>query len=227
MSTEIQIALEPGQGAVSQSISSDSLTNSFKHIAMLASSPEFRTVFAILDEISRQREEINIKEEELTKVRSELRDQEEKKGVAINEMFAANEAEKFKQKEIIAQVETMRKEIEEKENVITEQSEERESLRSEVKTLQSAYSREANKVARHIRDINVLQESLEERKATIDEMKTAGSNLKATLSSAKKKNKELEHEKTSLNETLQADRARLQKLESFTIKNSEVDEDSM
>lgn len=129
MSTENQVPFEQDQGTTPQTINNDTLRDSSKHIAMLVSSREFHIVSAIVDEIALQREEICAKDEELTEVRNELSDQEEKKRVAINEMFAVNEEERAKQKETIKQMDILQRTIEEKDKALTEHSKHRESLR--------------------------------------------------------------------------------------------------
>lgn len=58
-------------------------------------------------------------------------------------------------------------------------------------------------------------------------MKTAGSSLKSMLSSVQQKMEELEAEKLSLDKELQASQGRLQNLESFTIQQLELDDNSM
>lgn len=56
-------------------------------------------------------------------------------------------------------------------------------------------------------------------------MKTAGSKLKSTLSSEKKKSGELEAANASMSTELQAVRVRIQKLDDFIVQCSDIDGD--
>jgi septal ring factor EnvC (AmiA/AmiB activator) len=86
---------------------------------------------------------------------------------------------------------------------------------------------ELGNVSQSAKDISTLQQNLKEKEKTIDKMKAAGSSFKSTLSSAQQKMKELEAEKVSLNKKPQASHGRLQKFESFTVQQLELDENSM
>jgi hypothetical protein len=58
----------------------------------------------------------------------------------------------------------------------------------------------------------------------IDQMKTAGSKLKSVLSSEQKKNGELEAANASMSTELQAVRARIQRMDDFTVQFSDIDD---
>jgi predicted nucleic acid-binding Zn-ribbon protein len=93
--------------------------------------------------------------------------------------------------------------------------------------LKSLYSLEVDKVSQSAKVISTLEQNLKEKEKTIDKMRAAGSNLKSILFSEQQKTEELEAEKVSLGKELEASRGRLQTLESFTVQQLELDENSM
>ena len=154
-------------------------------------------------------------------------DLEERKRVTIEEMFAANEGEKAKQKDSLDRVESLCASVNQKDKRLAEYSKEVQGLRQQVDSIKSSYSLELDKVSQSAKDISTLQQNLKEKDKTIDRMKAAGSSLKSMFSSAQKKIEELEAEKASLDQALQASQGQLQTLESFTIQQLELDENSM
>lgn len=211
----------------SSSFNGDGLQSFFKQFAVLASNPESQAASVIFEEIDQQREQIHAKDEELKKAQNEIVNLKETKRVAIGEMFAANESEKAKQKETLNLVESLRASNAQKDKTLAENSKQLQGLRQQIDSLKSSYSLEVDKVSQSAKDISTLQQNLKEKEKTIDKLKAAGSNLKSMLSLEKQKTEELEAEKVLLVRELGASRGRLQTLESFTVQQLELDENSM
>lgn len=227
MSPSTQSPSNASQCVAPSSVDSDGLKKFLKLVSMLASSPESQTMSAILGEIAYQREQVHARDKELKKAQDQVLDLEERKRVTIEEMFAANEGEKAKQKDALDRVESLRASVNQKDKRLAEYSKEVQGLRQQVDSIKSSYSLELDKVSQSAKDISTLQQNLEEKDKTIDRMKAAGSSLKSMFSSAQKKIEELEAEKACLDQALQASQGQLQTLQSFTVQQLELDENSM
>lgn len=142
-------------------------------------------------------------------------------------MFAANESEKTKQKEALDRVESLSASNTQKDKSLTESSKQLQGLRQQIDSLKSSYSLEVGKVSQSAKVISTLEQNLKEKEKTIDKMRAAGSNLKSMLLSEQQKTEELEAEKVSLGKELEESRGRLQTLESFTVQQLELDENSI
>ncbi|KOS39559.1 hypothetical protein ACN38_g9619 [Penicillium nordicum] len=206
---------------------SDILQSFLKQVTVLATSPESQATSVMFEEINHQRQQMHTRDEELKKAQNEILDLKMRKRVAIEEMFAANETEKAKQKEALDRVESLCASVDQKDKSLTEYSKQIQGLCQKVDSLKSSYSLELGKVSQSAKDISAFQQNLEEKEKTIEKMKTAGSSLKSMLSSKQQKIEELEAEKASLDKELQASQGRLQNLESFTVQQLELDENSM
>lgn len=220
-------SLNSGKHDSPTAVNSGSLEGFFKHISALASSSESQIASAMLGEISKLREKIHTQDEELKKVQNEVLDIKERKRIAIEEMFAANEGEKAKQKDSASQIKSLRATVDEREDKIAEYSKKLLGAEQQIADLKLAHSREVAKVSQSVTDISTLQNSLKEKDKTIDKMKTAGSNLKSMLSSEQRKKEELEVANVSMNKDLKAVKSRLQRLEAFCVQYSAIDEKSM
>ncbi|KAJ5827289.1 hypothetical protein N7447_004052 [Penicillium robsamsonii] len=204
-----------------------SLDGFFKHIHALASSSETQIASAMHSEISKLRKEINVRDGELKKVQNEVLDIKERKRVAIEEMFAANESEKAKQKDLAAQIKSLYATVDEKEDNIKEYSTKLRGAEQQIADLKSANSQKAAKVSQSATQINTLENNLKEKEKTIDKMKTAGSSLRSMFSSEQKKKEELEAANVTMSKELKAVKSRLERLESFFVQHSAVEEKSM
>ncbi|KAI3127996.1 hypothetical protein CBS147325_9942 [Penicillium roqueforti] len=103
-SSSVQSHSSASQYVAPSTFNSDSLQSFLKKVSALASSPESQAASAMIEEFGHQREQVHARNEELKKAQNEILDLKERKRVAIEEMFAANESEKAKQKEALDQV---------------------------------------------------------------------------------------------------------------------------
>lgn len=226
-SSTIRSHSSSSQHVAPSTFKSDSLQSFLKQVNTLASSPESQAVSAMVKEFSDERQKVHARNEELKKAQNEILDLKERKRVAIEEMFAANERVKAKQKEALDQVDTLDALTKQKDQTLTECSKQVQELRQQMNSLKSSYSLELGKVSQSAKDISTLEQNLKEKDKIIDKMKTAGSSLKTTLLSTQQKMEELKAEKATLSKELQTSQGQLRNLESFTVPQLELDESSM
>ncbi|CAI7621460.1 unnamed protein product [Penicillium palitans] len=224
MSSIDSSSLESGKHDSLPLVNSGSLENFIKYMGILASSSESQFASAVLGEISQQREQNHLQDEELKKLRSEILDIKETKRTTIEDMFVANENEKAKQRDFSTQIESLRATVDEKESKISEFSKNLRTLQQKITKLESDLSQGVAKVSQSANDISTLQANLKEKDKMVDQMKAAGSKLKSMLSSEQEKNKELAAANASMNTELQAAKANMQRLEGFPIQSSDIDE---
>ncbi|KAJ5678993.1 hypothetical protein N7462_007237 [Penicillium macrosclerotiorum] len=126
-----------------------------------------------------------------------------------------------------AQIESLRAKIKEKEDRVAEYSKQVAGAQRQIENLKSVYAQEASKVSQSAKDISTLQGNLKEKDKTIDMLKSTDSKTKSMLLSEQKKNKDLDDAHSLRGKELKQTKARLEKLESFVVRNSEVDEDTV
>ncbi|CAG8261520.1 unnamed protein product [Penicillium salamii] len=205
-------------------VNSGSLEGFIKYMGILASSAESQFASNVLDEIAQQREKNFSQEKELTNLRREILDIKETKRTTIEDMFAANENERAKQRDAATQIESLRATVNEKESMIAKYCRDSGALQQKIAKLESTVSQEGAKVSQFVKDISTLQASLKEKDKMLDQMKTAGSKLKSMLLSEQKKNEDLEAASASMNTELRTAKANLQRLKEVPVPSSEIDE---
>jgi hypothetical protein len=119
-SSSIQSHSSASQYVAPSTFNSDSLQSFLKQVSALASSPESQAASVMMEEFGHQREQVYVRNEELKKAQNEILDLKERKRVAVEEMFAANESEKAKQKEALNQVDSLYALVKQKEQSLTE-----------------------------------------------------------------------------------------------------------
>ncbi|KAJ5988262.1 hypothetical protein N7481_003472 [Penicillium waksmanii] len=202
-----------------------SLEGFIKYLGILASSPKSQFASAVLGEIAQQRKQIHFQEEDLKRLQQDILHIKKTKETTIDDMFAANEKERARQKDSATQIESLRATVHEREIKIAELTRNVESLQKEIGDLKSTCAQETAKLSQSAKDITMLQNNSKDKDKTIDQMKTAGSKLKSMLSSEQKKSGELEAANASMSIELQAVRAHAQKLDDFTVQSSDIDDD--
>lgn len=207
-------SLKSGESDTPPLANTGSLEGFIKYLSILASSPDSQFAATVLGEITKQREQIQSQDEELKENK-----------ITINGMFKANQDEKSKQQDSASQIESLRATVHKKEIEIAGYSTKLGSLQQEIVNLKATCSQEAAKVSQSVKDITTLQKNSKEKDKTIDQMKTAGSKLKLTLSAEQQKSKELEAANASMRTELQEIRDRIQKMEDFTVQCSDIDDD--
>ncbi|KAJ5885203.1 hypothetical protein N7495_009713 [Penicillium taxi] len=227
MSSSIQSPSSASQYGDPLSINTDSLRGFLSQLNALTSSPESQTASNMLQEIDHQRERVHSQDEELMKAQKEILNLKERKRVTIEEMFAANESVKAKEKEALDCLESLRVSVIQKDKTLNDYSKQIQGLRQQIDSLKSSYALEHDKVSQSVKEISTLQQSLKEKEKTIDNINIAGLSLKSMLSLTQKKKEELEAEKVSLNKELQSSQGRLQKIESFAVQQLKLDEISI
>jgi hypothetical protein len=111
-----------------------------KYMGILASSSESQFASNMLDEITQQREQNHSQDKELKSLRREILDIKETKRTTIEDMFAANENEKAKQRDSATQIESLRATVDEKESMIADYSKNSGALQQKIAKLESIVS---------------------------------------------------------------------------------------
>lgn len=130
MSSSTQSPSNASQCVTPSSVDSDGLRKFLKLVNMLASSPESQTVSTMLEEIVHQHEQVHARDEELKKAQDQVLELEERNRVAIEKMFAANESEKAKQKDVPDRIESLCASVNQKDKRLTEYYKEVQGLAS-------------------------------------------------------------------------------------------------
>ncbi|KAL4993358.1 hypothetical protein BDV10DRAFT_190075 [Aspergillus recurvatus] len=133
MSSEDKTPHIPARGVIAPSVDVDSITGAVKHIISLASSSETRIVSVIVDEINHLRGHVKEKEDELTKLRNMVRQQEEHKTIAVNEMFSVMETEKARAGQLDAKIGSLQESMTKKDKDLKEKDEQVKTLKQETK----------------------------------------------------------------------------------------------
>ncbi|KAL4985740.1 hypothetical protein BDW68DRAFT_198592 [Aspergillus falconensis] len=149
------------------------------------------------------------------------------KETAINEMFEVNEAQKSKQKETAQEIDSLKKLVQEGKDNIAEMLRKIRDSEDRYKKLHAAHARVQSDLKTAQGDIDGLQNKVKEKDVLIDRIKTSHSENQKHLKAAEDKAKEVAKERLVLNKSLQATKARLDKIEGYAIQHSNCDEDSL
>ena len=161
----------------------------------------------------------------MNRLRKEILDIKEKRITTIEDISTTNENEKAKQRDSATYIENLQADCQ-------RQGEQNcRSIRKilgntqhKITKLESTCSQEIAEVSQSAKDITALQINLKEKDKRIDQLKTAGSKLKLLLSSEQKKSKDLEADNASMSTEIKALKAHFQKLDSFALQSSDIDE---
>jgi myosin heavy subunit len=182
-------------------------------VKALSQDKTYKGAYAVFDEHSRLRKEIQTRDEDLRNVKEMVA----KKEVAVEEMFEANRKESQKHAEVKQQIDTLEKKIKEREEMITNQKKAVEDLNQKVHKLENTVKENKDKVVQANKDIDVLQERLKGKDVEIDTLKTAGSKMKRAYEALNAKAKGLEVAKEALDQQIQKNSARVKELEGYAI----------
>ncbi|PIG82396.1 hypothetical protein AARAC_007943 [Aspergillus arachidicola] len=199
----------------------------FTQLKTVASTTEFNAILEVYDENDKLLGQLKSKDGEIASLNNKINDEKERKRIALDETFKVNEEERTRHKETKGVVQALRTAISEKDTCISERNKKVDELGRQVKKLQSDNAKEREKVALAQKEINGLQQSIQDKEATIDKMKKAGADLKDKLASTKQRVKELEDEATGLKGSLATTEASLRKLKGYATGYSDVTEDSV
>ncbi|KAL4926588.1 uncharacterized protein BDV17DRAFT_293384 [Aspergillus undulatus] len=149
------------------------------------------------------------------------------KEIAINEMFKVNEAQTAKQKETASEIESLKKSVQQGKDAISQKEREIRDSEGRFKKVQATHTQLESDLKTAQRDIDGLQRKVKEKDVLIDRIKASHSDNQKRLKAVEEGAKEMEKEKSALAESLQATKARLDKIEGYAIQHSDCDEDSM
>lgn len=220
-------SLTPPSISTPDALDADVVKTFFAQLKLLTPTAGFDAISAVYNQNTKLHSELRSKDLELAKVKEEMKEQEKRKEIALNEIFEANDKEKKRHKATKEQVLSLRMDIGEKEKRISERNQVIDALEKQVKNLHLDNAKEKEKLAHTEKKTNTLQESIQGKESTINKMKSAGEELEEKFAASKKRIKELEDETASLKRSLVTTQARLTKLEGFTAGYNEANEESV
>jgi chromosome segregation ATPase len=200
--------------------STQALANFLELLNSIPSSPNYQVAEEILNEMTVLRNQLQSKEKELEQVKKA-------KEIAVNEMFDVNEAQKSKQKEIALEMDSLKKSIQLAKDALSQKEREIHAFDGQYRKVQADLTQVQSdlKTAQH--DIDGLQKKVKEKDLLIDKVKASHSEGQKRSKAAEERVAAMEKEKSALAESLQAAKARLDKIEGYTTQHSNCDEDSM
>lgn len=216
MATIAKSPKAPSGGASSPPFNYGDLKKSLEYLSSLFSSPQGQMVKKLLDELSKQQEQLNA-----------AKAQAEEHNIAVRQMSLTLQQEATKTNDAEEKIKSAYHALEEKKKIILEGSQRCNDLDTQNKRLQSGKSKLEGKVAQASRDITSLQEKLKEKDSIIDKAKTAESELNKALSFEKQKNKDLQTLHAGTQDQLRNIQSRLNELEGFGVRHQEMDEQTM
>lgn len=193
----------------------------------IRSDPNFHVVDEIFNETSDLQNQLKAKEKELEQVKTEVSTQLREKRIAIAQMFEANEGEKSKQKEAASEIESLKKLIQEGKDTIARKESAISHSEDRYNKLQSANIQLDSELKDSQGDIDSLQQRLKEKGALLDKIKSSHSDNQKRLKDAEGRAKEVQREKSALNTSLQATKAQLDRIEGYTTKQFDSNDDDM
>ncbi|KAJ0413001.1 hypothetical protein BJY00DRAFT_322747 [Aspergillus carlsbadensis] len=213
--------------AAQQPPSTQALADLLDLLSSITSSSSYRFAEEILNEVASLRSQLQSKEKELEQVRNEMSKQVTAKQTAINEMFKANEIQKLKRKEASLEIESLKKLGQEGRDALSLKDREISNFEGRYNKLQSTHTQVQSdlKTAQH--DIDGLQHMVKEKDILIDKKKHSHSEIQKSLKAVEEWANKIEKEKSALSKLLQATKARLNKIKSYTAQHSDCDEDSL
>ncbi|EAU34462.1 predicted protein [Aspergillus terreus NIH2624] len=157
----------------------------------------------------------------------QLQERLQRKQAAFEEVMEINNKEKEAHSRTKEEVQSLKNDIKEKDKAIDKQTEQIKSLQSQAASLQSKYEDERHKVADAHGEIGGLLQQIASKDSKIDELKSAGSQLRERYTASKDKIKQLQAENSDLDQRLRAATDRVRELEGFATGFIELDENHL
>lgn len=170
--------------------------------------------------------QLESKEKELEEVKNEMSKQVIAKQTAIDEMFEANDFQKSKRKEATSEVESLNNLVQEKNDAFSQKEQEIRDTEGRFKSFirplpscsQTLSQPSTILMAYYIKWMKIT---------LIGKMKTSHYEAQKRLKGVEERKKKVEKERSALNASLQATRARLEKIDGNAIEHFDYDENSM
>ncbi|ODM15443.1 hypothetical protein SI65_09046 [Aspergillus cristatus] len=115
---------------------------------------------SLLDETTHLHEQVRLKEEELAKLREEMKEKEKKKQEVIHELLGTNKQEACRHERTQRTVDTLRKSVKEKQKLINEMESRANDLQVQINGLQQSLSDKKAGISRAEDEIATLQRAI-------------------------------------------------------------------
>ncbi|KAL4953246.1 hypothetical protein BDW69DRAFT_194975 [Aspergillus filifer] len=213
--------------ATQQPSNTQAMANFVDLVRSIASSSDYHAAEEIFVEVASLQSQLQTKEKELEDVTNKLSEQKTAQQITMREMFNANKIEMSKQEEATSKIESLNQLVQKGKDTISRKEREISDLKDQYKEADSAKSQLKSilKTAQH--DIDGLQHKVKEKDILIDRIKTSHSENQKRLKDVEASARDMEKQRAALNTSLQATRARLDKIEGYATQHLDTDEDSM
>ncbi|KAL4794940.1 hypothetical protein BDV19DRAFT_399048 [Aspergillus venezuelensis] len=220
-------ATQSQRPATQQPSNIQALANFMDLMRSITSSSDYQAAEEISVEVASLRSQLHTKEKELEHVSNEMLKQKTATEIAMREMFKANEIERSKQEKATSEIESLNELVQKGKDTISQKEQEISDIKGQYQELDSANSqlKSVIKTAQH--DIDGLQLKVKEKDILIDRIKSSHSKKESRLKEVEGSARDMEKERIALNTSLQAIKARLDKIKGYAIKHLDNDEDSM
>ncbi|KAJ5158525.1 uncharacterized protein N7500_008176 [Penicillium coprophilum] len=194
-----------------------------KVIEVLFSAPEIQKASATYSKVKDLEGQIRTRDEKLANLQKDIKAHQEKESLVIEPRHPEGDC----RKKVVA----LLKEVKDRDNSLAEISRRYQDLHCQLQTQLSARSQDEKStksmIAQHNLKIDSFQIMLKEKDASINELKKSDATLASRLADEEAKSKHLEQDKKSLDGKLLETRNRLEKIDSFILKQHEIDEESI
>ncbi|OQE41455.1 hypothetical protein PENCOP_c005G06439 [Penicillium coprophilum] len=202
-----------------------------EHFCKITSDPVFQRASATGSIVKDLEDQIRTRDEKLANLQKDIKAHQEKESVVIGEFSAVNQNLATQKELAEKEVAALLKVGTERDKSLAEVSRRYQDLQRQLQTQLLARCQDEKKtksmIAQHNLEIDSFQIRLKERDASINELKESDATLASRLADEKAKSAHLEQDKKSLDEKLLEARSRLEKVDSFILKQHQIDEESI
>jgi chromosome segregation ATPase len=187
-------------------------------VEALAHDNSFKSASTVLEENAQLRKQIDSQQAEITKLTEREKELEVIKENTYREMFNINEKEKTNNVKAHEEIESLKAQILENEQIIAELKRTTDRLEKEVQDAKLIYSEEKKKVVQAHEDITKMQKAIKDTESKTDQYKTAGSRLKREYESLQTKYKDMETSKSLVEEENKQKSLQLDEIQGYTVQ---------
>lgn len=187
-------------------------------VKSLTHDTSFQYASAVVEEDARLRKQIESQSAEVTRLTGREKELEVIKETTYREMFDVNEQERLKNAGACKEIEMLNAKIQENEQIIAELKEKTDALEKKVQDVQRVYDKEKEKVIQTNEDITEFQKIIKDKEKLVDELKSGGSKLKRAYENLQMKHKDLETDKSRIEQEIKQKSSRLSELEGYAVE---------
>lgn len=187
-------------------------------VEALTHDTSFKFASEVVEEDSRLRKQIGLQQAEVTRLTEREKQLEAVKEIAYREMSNMNEKEKLKNAEARKEIGMLEAKIQENEQTIAELKKKTAGLEMEVKNAKHIYDEEKKRLLLAKEDITKLQKFIKDQGKLVDELRAGGSKVQRAYENLQMKYRDLETDKSLIEEEIKQKSSRLDELEGYTVE---------